>query len=251
MNNMEEINASAIKNLLGEDIATLINRFTDGKPSLQLNHMHSGKVENNDDPEQLGRCQIRVYGVHSDKIPTEDLPWVAPDMTFIGSKVGSFIVPPIDAIIQVYFDKGDIYNPKYTTKVLTGNLPNGIDEDYPNTMVFFETDVGESFKINRTTGKTIYRHSSGTMITIAKDGSVEFSTDPSETGNLVINVKGNAEVCATKLTVGEVGFASLVTPAPPTEGGPFCALLQCLFTGVPHQGKIVESCRALGGLEAN
>jgi hypothetical protein len=246
-----EMNASAIKNLLGEDIATLINKFTDNKPAQQMEFFHSGKVEDNNDPEQLGRCKIRVYGVHSDKIPTADLPWTAPDMQFIGSKVGSFVVPPVDAIVQVYFDKGDIYNPKYTTKVLSGNLPSGIDEDYPNTMVFFELDNGEYFKINRKTGQTRYRHSSGTIIIIDSDGSVEFSTDPSDTGNLVINVKGDAEVCANKLTVGKPGFASLVTPASPTEGGPFCALPQCLFTGAPHQGKIVESCRTLGGLEAN
>lgn len=246
-----EMNASAIKNLLGEDIATLINKFTDSRPSVPMNFMHSGKVEDNNDPEQLGRCKIRVYGVHSDKIPTRDLPWVAPDMQFIGSKLGSFIVPPIDSIIQVYFDKGDIYNPKYTTKILNGSLPSGIDEDYPNTMVFFETDNGEYFKINRVTGKTMYRHSSGTMLTISSDGSIELTTDPSDSGNLNINVKGDANVVATNLTVGVPGMSSLVTPVSPTEGGPFCALPQCLFTGAPHQGKTVQSCRTLGGLEAN
>jgi hypothetical protein len=249
--NEEEFNSSAIKNLLGTDVASLINEFTDNKPPTSLKTMYSGKVEDNNDPNQKGRCRIRVYGVHSDLIPSSDLPWAIPDMQFIGSTLGSFIVPPIDAIVQVYFEKGDIYNPKFTTKVLTENLPNDIAEDYPDTMVFFETDEGESFKINRKSGKTIYRHSSGTIFTVSLDGGIEISTDPSDTGNLIINVKGDAEVMATNLTVGTTGFASVVTPVSPTEGGAFCALPSCLFTGAPHQGKKVTNCTTLGGLEAN
>ena len=37
-----------------------------------------GVVEDRDDPEKLGRCRVRVFGVHTDDliaIPTEDLPW--------------------------------------------------------------------------------------------------------------------------------------------------------------------------------
>ena len=37
-----------------------------------------GVVEDRDDHEKLGRCRVRVFGVHTDDliaIPTEDLPW--------------------------------------------------------------------------------------------------------------------------------------------------------------------------------
>lgn len=247
----QEINAGQIKDLLGEDLGAIIKKLTDSKKTVTLKDFHSGRVEDNDDPEQLGRCKIRVYGVHSDKIPTKDLPWVAPDFDFIGSALGSFIVPPVDVIVNVYFDKGDIYNPRYTTKVLDGNLPSGIDEDYPDTMVFFETDQGEYFKVNRRTGKTTYRHSSGVIFTITQEGDISLDTDPAESGSIDINIKGAATVMADTLTIGKPGFSSVVTPVAPTEGGPFCALPQCLFTGTPHQGKLVTNCNILGGLEAN
>lgn len=42
---------------------------------------HVGIVENRDDPLRLGRCQVRVFGVHSeslDDVPTASLPWAIP-----------------------------------------------------------------------------------------------------------------------------------------------------------------------------
>ena len=40
-----------------------------------------GVVESRQDPLELGRCQIRFYGIHSDSltdIPSADLPWAIP-----------------------------------------------------------------------------------------------------------------------------------------------------------------------------
>jgi phage baseplate assembly protein gpV len=40
-----------------------------------------GVIENRIDPLKLGRCQVRIFGWHTDNkqlIPSEDLPWVAP-----------------------------------------------------------------------------------------------------------------------------------------------------------------------------
>lgn len=42
---------------------------------------HTGVVESRDDPLKLGRCKVRVVGVHSEDLsllPTEDLPWAFP-----------------------------------------------------------------------------------------------------------------------------------------------------------------------------
>jgi predicted chitinase len=42
---------------------------------------HTGVVESRDDPLRLGRCKVRVVGVHTEDIsllPTEDLPWAFP-----------------------------------------------------------------------------------------------------------------------------------------------------------------------------
>ncbi|MFW6377494.1 MAG: hypothetical protein ACOCZ5_02495 [bacterium] len=43
----------------------------------RFNGIYRGVVENNKDPEQMGRCQIRIFGVHSEKldeIPMDHLP---------------------------------------------------------------------------------------------------------------------------------------------------------------------------------
>ena len=42
---------------------------------------YTGIVENRQDPLQLGRCQVRIVGLHThDKaqLPTEQLPWSTP-----------------------------------------------------------------------------------------------------------------------------------------------------------------------------
>ena len=42
---------------------------------------YTGVVENRSDPLQLGRCQVRIVGLHThDKVqlPTEQLPWSVP-----------------------------------------------------------------------------------------------------------------------------------------------------------------------------
>ena len=43
--------------------------------------LYTGCVENRDDPLKLGRCQVRIVGLHTDdkiELPTEDLPWAFP-----------------------------------------------------------------------------------------------------------------------------------------------------------------------------
>lgn len=43
--------------------------------------LYTGVVENRDDPLKLGRCQVRVVGLHTDDkqvLPTKDLPWAFP-----------------------------------------------------------------------------------------------------------------------------------------------------------------------------
>jgi len=44
-------------------------------------NFHYGVVENRDDPLKLGRCQVRIVGLHThdkSQLPTADLPWATP-----------------------------------------------------------------------------------------------------------------------------------------------------------------------------
>lgn len=60
-----------------------------------------GVVENRNDPLKMGRCQVRIFGYHTENkqlIPTEDLPWApclsSPNSTqsFSPPKEGDFVV---------------------------------------------------------------------------------------------------------------------------------------------------------------
>jgi len=189
--------------------------------------LHTGIVVNNNDPDKQGKCQIRVYGVFGEEVPDNDLPWALPDFGFIGSTLGSFVVPPNGALVKVYFDRGDIYLPHYTTKAVNINSqPTQKDVDYPDNMVMFETDEGDYFTINRKSKETTFHHNSGTKVLINADGSTEIFS----IGDLKLNHSpGSIKVQGT-----------VASPIPP-PGGPLCALPACLFTGAPHSGNVAPT----------
>jgi len=194
-----------------------------------------GKVVNNNDPDKQGACQIRVFGLFDEKISDKDLPWALPDMSFIGSKKGSFIVPPKDAIVNVYFNNGDIYQPYYTTKAVdANNLPSQKDTDYPDNMVMWETDEGDYLTINRKSKETTFNHNSGTKILIKQDGSVEVTI----VKDLPIKTTGNITIESTGTTIlKHTGILTVEgTTVTPTGKGPLCGIPLCLFTGSNQTG---------------
>jgi len=214
-----------IKSNAGRDLNTILNDFLGefSAPEI-LNGTYVGEITDNNDPIKLGRCRIRVFGIFGNDIPDDKLPWALPEFTFIGGTRGSFIVPEIGTLVNVYFDRGEIYLPHYTTKILnTRQLPTSKDVDYPNTMVFFETDNGDSFEINRVQQTSKYTHSSGTSIHISKDGSVTIDSVGSITTDHddLLTVNG-----------------STVTP---TGVGPLCAIPICPFSGMLHTGTVCKS----------
>ena len=64
---------------------------------------YRGKVENNVDPLQLGRCQVSAPAV----LGEGRLSWAMPCAPYAGPGVGLFAVPPIGASVWVEFEGGD------------------------------------------------------------------------------------------------------------------------------------------------
>lgn len=62
-----------------------------------------GTVENRDDPLTLGRCQIRISGLHPDDktlVPTTDLPWAMPMLPITNSHASSGIgMSPVGPVV--------------------------------------------------------------------------------------------------------------------------------------------------------
>lgn len=241
----------------GNSLDENIKNFIDEDGDEQTDYIYTGIVVNNNDPDKQGKCRIRVYSVYGNDIPDNDLPWALPDFSFVGSLVGNFTVPPVGAIVNVYFDKGDIYLPHYTTKaVKKSKQPTQKDIDYPDNVVMWETDDGDYLTLNRKSKETTFNHSSGTKILIKRDGSVEITIvkDKTETiqgkeenninGNL--SIKSNADIVIEsigEMKINHIGQlkvqGSVATPNP--LGGPLCALPACLFTGAPHSGNVAPT----------
>ena len=178
----------SIKQKLKSNVEALLKDFLE-RENNKYNKYYTGKVIDNNDPDKKFRCKIKIYGIF-DEIPDEDLPWCMGEQNFIGSKIGNVIIPPIDAIVRVRFEDNDIYNPVYTTKVYdANNLSEEALEDYPNTLLFFETDAGDYFKINKKLHNVTFHSASGVLSTIDKDGNIELNTEDTETGDVVIKDK--------------------------------------------------------------
>jgi len=72
-----------------------------------------GEVVNNEDPSNLGRCQVKVFGKF-DQLPVEAIPWATP---MNRDHVGAQSIPRVGDIVAVRFDNGNIYHPEYWFQV--------------------------------------------------------------------------------------------------------------------------------------
>lgn len=233
----------SIENLLGTDLQQILKEAVQNKYVYTKNRFHAAKVIDNNDPKKLGRVKVRVYGIYDDEIPDSDLPWALPDFDFIGSTKGSFIVPVNDALVNVYFENNDIYLPKYTNKVIQKDALESMTadyaNDYPDTMVFFETDNGDYFKINRNTLDMEFRHASGLLIMVDKDGNVEVDNTKTNNGNFHFHVSGNVVIDSAgdaTIQTGPTGAIRLKTGSGDSQLWQPSVLPNCLFTGTPHGG---------------
>ena len=198
-----------LKNLIQRELASSHIEF------------YSGQVVDNNDPEQLGRCRIRVFGMFGDEVPDKALPWAIPDDKFVGSMVGSMIIPPNNALVRVFFDHGDIYSPVYTSKIPEAKFKSRhINKDYPDTMLFFETDNGDYMTINKKKSEITFHASGGTLIRIDNKGNLSVDTtecDPLYGGAFSLNVNGDVNM----KTVGDVNIDAVGPPLIPVVKNPF------------------------------
>lgn len=152
-----------------------------------------GIVEDNKDPEKIGRCKVRVHGLYNE-ILLEDLPWATPSFPISFGVKGSFIVPEVGTTVEVTFDDGDLYEPKYGVKVLdTANLNFEAhkDEDYPDSVIFYESKDGDYMKVNRFRGEFTLKTGAGVMLKFSENGDINLFNTNSENGDCKLRLKGN------------------------------------------------------------
>lgn len=241
-----------IKKDYKKDLTTLLKEFFEEKEQLLTNTSYVGKIVDNNDPEQLGRCRIRVYGVYGNDIPDDELPWALPAFSFIGSELGSFIVPPNNCIVSVYFDNGELSKPIYTTKIIkTGKQPSDKNKNnkYPDNLIFFQLDNGDKFTIDRQNGETIYEQRAGIVITMYADGSYTLAHrtgtifEIDKLGNVTLKSGSSNPISTVTIQQGAVGQINIgnnaIIPCPdaPTcflTGGPLA-----INTNIPGMRTVV------------
>jgi len=81
--------------------------------------LYTGVVENRNDPLKLGRCQVRVVGLHTEDktiLPTEDLPWATPLQPITSAAMNGLGWTPIGPVpgtwvVVMYSDDEDQQQP--------------------------------------------------------------------------------------------------------------------------------------------
>ena len=228
----EEMMNSVISDLAKKVIQLADNQKRD-------NDFVIGKVINNKDPKKKFRVQVKVSGYH-DNLSDSDLPWAIQDQQFHG--VGSVNIPEEGSFIKVLFDNDDPLLPVYQGQIVKtdDSFGSNPEEDYPDTVVLFETTNGDYCKLNKRTNTFIFRHSSGLLLSIDADGNLEVESTLTDSGNITVNTGGSVSVnCggdAEVISTGNTTLQSATLEVKTPDGALWKpnSIPNCLYSGAPH-----------------
>ena len=109
-----------------------------------------GVVEDRNDPEKMGRCRVRIFGIHTDdlvSIPTEDLPWAI--SIYSVNNNDSFAAPREGEYVFGFFVDGSFCQ----SPAILGVIP-GLNSQVPPTDRGFG-DLRDASKIRNSPKKPI------------------------------------------------------------------------------------------------
>lgn len=140
-----------------------------------------GEVVDNEDPANLGRCRVKVFGKF-DQLENEAIPWATPmNRDF----VGMHHTPNVGTVVAVRFDNGNIYHPEYwfqidQSKDLKGDILDTSAE--PHNVISLVYDSIRNVRIYHSPedGLVIARGSGAKerpIIQIDEEGIIKISTD--------------------------------------------------------------------------
>ena len=134
--------------------------------------VYTGCVEDRDDPLKLGRCRVRIVGLHSENktlIPTDDLPWAYPMTPVTSAAMNGIGWTPVGPVlgtwVVIIFTDTDEQQP-----LMIGTLP-GIPQTKAATIALEESDAN----IVATNGGVL-TDSSGKPVTTGDGSPVQVGT---------------------------------------------------------------------------
>lgn len=115
--------------------------------------LYEGCVENRNDPLKLGRCQVRVVGLHTHDrniLPTEDLPWAYPLQPVTSAAISGLGYSPVGPVegswVLIMFRDEDEQQPVMLGTI--GGIPqnNSIIFDVDDTSAILKNEKNENLE---------------------------------------------------------------------------------------------------------
>lgn len=190
--------------------------------------LFTGCVENRKDPLKLGRCQVRIVGIHThDKttLPTEELPWAYPMQPITSAAISGIGSSPVGVVegtwVVVMFRDEDQQQP-----IIIGSI-GGIPQNESKSV---DQDDDDSISIDSVKAKA-EATPTGNVI-VSGDGSVV--TDGN--GNPITSGEGSsAAPVATTQAVADIPSKS--GKPPPSNAKPGIDALNAAMTSAGITGK--------------
>ena len=153
-----------------------------------------GTVEDANDPDLEGRCRVRVFGIHGDAVPVEDLPWAWPKHKplYFGQdgKAAAISIPKEGSVVAIKFDNGNIYAPEYyAIQELADDIKAELQKEseyHGSHFLLFDGD--EELKFWFTKEKGITMQLKGSRVNIGQDKTITIEHDQTQS---VIELKGS------------------------------------------------------------
>lgn len=167
---------------------------------------YRGTVENNIDPEQFGRVQVRVMGIHDSgsDVSTAALPWAevsgGTDFGLVNG-VGVTSVLRIGTMVWVFFNNDDFNYPVVFATIKGASDINDVAKGSYGNSATIKTASGHIIELGDAGGaeKIEIKHTSGSKIIFQADGTI-----------LIESVNGITQKCSAG-SVEEVGATKKIT----------------------------------------
>jgi uncharacterized protein involved in type VI secretion and phage assembly len=130
---------------------------------------YRGRVEDNDDPQGLGRLQV----TSSEALGAGARAWAMPCLPYAEPGVGLAMLPPVGADVWVEFENGDSRHPIWTGFLWDSSQgpPPTADE------VVLRTGAGHRLVLSDSGNEVTLSHSDGSTVKLDATGGIELSAN--------------------------------------------------------------------------